>query len=534
MLTDARLTTPALIAAARQLWPEGELLVFDEDRLTYGEAAAGSALVARHLLAHGVGKGTRVGMLMPNCPDFVVSWLAITRIGAIAVPISTFSSGPELLRVLRHADLHTLLLVREYLRNDYVARLQEIVPSLCSAAPLPAVQVPYLRHLWTLSAEPPPWAGTLPDPSRPIVAEEILAAVEAEVCPSDPVSIIYTSGSMGEPKGVIHSHGTLLRQSIKQARERDMRRADRIFSVMPFFWIGGLSYKLLPAMQVGATVVSCSSRPAAQMLDFIQKERISLFLGWPQMASDLERDRGFAGRTFPHMRGGYLLNALPPEKRPRDSSLLMSALGMTETAGPHTAGQLTEAPPELKGSFGVSAQGIEHQVRDVEDGRVLGEGEVGELYVRGDTLMLGINKRETAEVFTADGWYATGDLVLFRKGHLFFQGRCDDLVKVSGATVAPAEVEYALNQHPDVEQSIVTGVLVHGEQRVGAIVVARPGRIIEVAALRSWAKSRLSAFKVPRVFLVLTAKELPFTSSGKVDRRRLVEALKTAAAAEEH
>lgn len=520
------LTIPELLAIGRAQWPDNDLVVFDDRRLSYREADTASAKLARRLLASGVGKSSRVGVLFPNSAEFVITWLALNRIGAIGVPLSTFSTAPELSQLIRHADLHSLVLTTAFLKHDYIRRLEEAIPSLAEASTRFLPEAPFLRHLWVWSDQPPKWAGSALGGEASEVSPQVLAAAEEQVHPSDVAAIIYTSGSTGEPKGVVHTQGSFLRQSVKQAREKGYNDRDRIFSSMPFFWVGGLSYKLLPAMQAGAAVLGCQSTATADILDFIERERVTMFLGWPHAAQALENDPGFADRKLDSIRGGYLFGALPPEKRPKDPELLCNALGMTETAGPHTAGHLTPLPESLRGSFGPAAPGIEYRVVNWETSEDVTDGELGELLVRGDTLMQGLYKRERHEVFTVDGWYPTRDLVSRREGHLFFHGRLDDVVKIKGANVSPREVEDVLNEIPGIAQSIVTGVSNNGKQQLAAVLVTKPDTTLDLDSVKTQLREKLSAYKVPSVFETLSSDQLPFRSSGKIDRRALVELLK--------
>lgn len=521
------LTAPALIAGARANWPDNDLVVFDRQRLTYAEADTQSALLARQLLASGVGKGCNIGLLLANSCEFVISWLAINRIGAVGVPLSTFSTAAELRQLIVHADLHSLIFQPAYLNHNYCERLTEALPSLGSGEIQYLPEAPFLRRCWMHGSAAPDWATTALMPEAPAVSEHLLSAAEQAVTPGDAAAIIYTSGSTGEPKGIVHSQGSLLRQSVKQAREKQLSARDRIFSSMPFFWVGGLSYKLLPAMQSGATVMGCASSAPADILDFIEAEKITLFLGWPHAGQALESDPSFPGRKLNHLRGGYLFGALPADQRPASLTAVCNALGMTETAGPHTAGHLSMLPESLQGSFGWASEGMEYRIVDVDSGRDLDDGEAGELWLRGDTLMTGLYKRERAEVFSADGWYASKDLVIRRDGHLFFQGRCDDVVKIKGANVSPKEVEDALNALPEIAQSIVTGVTLHGKLYLGAIVATVSE--LDLDNLPARLRTTLSSYKVPSVFTSLPVTELPFRSSGKIDRRALIERLENAA-----
>ena len=519
-----------LVREGAARWPNSDVLVFDGWRLSYAELEAASATLARKLLADGVGKGSHVGLLFPNSPAYLISLMALGRIGAVVVPLSTFSTAAELQALITHADLSVLIAADTYLGHNYVAKLEEAFPGM-SDRDIALAQAPYLRRLWIWGDSPPSWARSAcsfdPDVS---VSEALLLEAEEHVCPADTAAIIYTSGSTGEPKGVIHTQGNLLRQSIKQSDDGDYRFGDRIFTSMPFFWVGGLTYKLLPAMQVGACVLGTANGAADAMLDFIEREKVTLFLGWPYSAKALVASADFEQRDLTALRGGNLYAALPPALRPPDPTLVIAGLGMTETAGPHTCGQRRWVEPELRGSVGWVAPGMEYRIANPETLIEVSDGELGELWVRGDTLMTGLYKRNPAEVFTADGWYRTRDLVIRRKGHLFFEGRLDDMVKIRGVNIAPREIETALLQMDGVVYAAVSGCGndTSATEKALAAVIYTSRDNCSVTEVQAFLRERLSAYKVPSVYKILPAHTMPLRSSGKIDRLALLQELEQA------
>jgi acyl-CoA synthetase (AMP-forming)/AMP-acid ligase II len=523
-LPDLRRTVPVLLDHCLATHPDRPLLIADDERITYREAIARSAVLARQLLDAGVGKGTRIGMLFPNDPKFLVVWFAITRIGAVAVPVSTLSTAAELRRTARHADLHMLITAEKYLSHNYADRLETALEGITAQrAPFRLAAAPHLREVWIWGERVPAWAKPVDLSREPQTPEDILREIESEVHPGDTVSIIYTSGSTADPKGVIHSHGNFLRQGAKLASTYPYRAGDSVYTPMPFFWVGGLTLTILNLMHTGCTILG-SAKTGGELLDFLERERMSFFFGWPHLARGTASHPSFAQRDFSFVKGGTMWEALPPEKRPKNHSF-GDALGMTETCGSHTLSYIDHTP-EFKGSMGPSMPGMQHRIIDIETGRPLPAGERGELQVRGDAALLGMVKRERHEVFDPDGWYGTKDLCSIRGGHLFFHGRVDDMIKSSGANVSPDEVQMALMAIPGVAQAFVSGV--PDAQRgtvVGAVVVPRPGAAVTPEALRQEAAKSLSAYKVPRVIVLLEATKLPMMSSSKVDRRALLRLL---------
>jgi acyl-CoA synthetase (AMP-forming)/AMP-acid ligase II len=522
---DIEARVPALLDYCRGKFGEVEVLIFDDQRITYAELDAQSGVLARQLLAHGVGKGTRVGMILPNSPQFLVTWFAITRIGGVAVPISTVSTPHEIRRTARHADLAMLVSAAEFAGHDYVDRLEASFPSLAaSQSPFRLTAAPFLRDVWLWADAVPAWAHRIDLSQAPGVDVELLTAAEAEVRPADPVSIIYTSGSTSDPKGVIHTHGSMLGQGTKIAATYPFFPGDRVFTPMPLFWVGGFTLNLLNIMNVGATLLCASDLGPAHLLDLIESERITYFVSWPHTGRAMLAHPTFAARDLSSLRGGFLYEMANGIQRP-GAATWGEALGMTETAGPHTIAEF-EIDPDRPSSFGTPMPGMQLRIVDPTTGDDLPDGEVGVLLVRGDSLMQGLVKREREDVFEADGWYRTGDLGSFRGNRLSFHGRADDLIKTAGANVSPGEVQGVLRGIPGVGDAHVTGLPDPDRGAVvGAVVVPQGDHSLDPDQIRAAARTELSAYKVPRVILVVEAADLPMMSSGKVDRLAIVAAL---------
>ncbi|MBW8753737.1 MAG: acyl--CoA ligase [Sphingomonadales bacterium] len=539
-------TIPALLAHAKASHPDRDVLVLDEQRTTYGEVEARSALFARQLLAAGIGKGSHVGVMLPNDESFLISWLGVTRIGAIAITLPSLATPSEIARVARHADLQLLIAPRRYLHHDYAARLAEALPVALDGSEVShwLTDFPHLRMVWLwcgLADDCPAWARRIDLKAACEAGPELLAAAEGSVHSSDPAGIIYTSGSTAEPKGVIHSQGNFVRQGLKLAASFGYTAEERAFASMPFFWVGGLVTTALCLMTAGGTILA-SRKTGAELLDFIEAQRTTAVVTWPHILRQLADDPTFPGRRWSAMRSGLFYEALPPDRRPADPSLMATPIGMTETCGPYTIID-RHLGEEQRGSLGVLMPGLEARLLDPETGAVLGEwrhdglqadsaGQIGVLHLRSDVMMLGMVKREHSEIFTADGWYPTGDLVSFRAGHFHYHSRADDLIKAHGANVSPREVEAVIAKLPGV--AAVHAVGVPDARRgtvVGAVVVPESGCVPSVETIREECSRLLASYKVPRIIAIRAASELPVLASSKIDRRglvRLLEELTTA------
>ncbi len=507
----------------RRAQPDGEFLVTDEERLSFAEADAQSRTLADALLASGVGKGTRVGVLFPNCARWLIAWLAAARIGALTVPLSTFAPGAELARLLRHTDTQVLLMGRSIGGHDLVARVADALPDLADGdATIALPSIPYLRrvHVWPdcERAWVTPWPGST-EPAAPLTD-----SAEQEVGPADELVLVTTSGTTALPKSVAHTHGSLVRHAALLARHRGITSTDRIYSPMPFFWVGGLTMVVLQALSTGAAILAQDVFEAGATLALLERERATFISCWAQASQAMADHPDFAKRDLSSVRGGTMLQALPPERRPSEPELTPNLLGMTETGGPHTMVEVpdTPLPPERRGSFGIPLPGlVQHRIVE------------GQIQVRGPIVMSGIYKQERHEVFTADGWYDTGDRGWFDDaGHLHFTGRASALIKTAGSNVSPAEVESVLDAIPGTLHSFVVGLPhpVRGEV-VGAAVVPAHGAQLSVETIAAHARANLSGFKVPTVIAILAESELPMLPTGKLDRQELVRVLNGRASA---
>ena len=524
-------TIPEFIRTRVEAFGERPLIVLNDERITYREADERSQALARGLLATGVAKGTRVGLLAPNGPDWVVGFLAAARIGAVVVPMNTFYKPRELGWVMRHADLNSLLSVARLLNNDYPERLEACAPSLArqKADAIAAPELPHLRHVYIWGECDCAWARPVraleeAADATPVIDRAFLAEVEGCVTPADPLAVIYSSGSTAEPKGAIHTHGTVIRHAFNLNAYRDLEPGDRAFSPMPFFWVGGFVFSLFSFMHAGAFMLCEESFDAGRTLDLLERERVTIVAGWPHYAKAMMEHPSFGERDLSSIRSGNLYEILPEAVRPKDPELRSNALGMTETCGPHTIDRMdVDLPEALRGSFGRSAPGLEHKIVDPVTGETLPPGETGEICVRGYSVMQGLHKVEREDAFDRDGFYHTGDGGHFdEEGHLFFQARLGDMIKTAGANVTPREVEVVMESFPEVRSAFVVGVPDPARgQNVAAAVILKQGRTATAEAMHERLRAELSAYKVPRHLFFCTDGELPFTDSGKIDKRKL-------------
>ena len=525
--TATPVTTPELLRTFAA-WGDRIFVATSDEELTYADADTKSAELARRMLALGVGKNTRVAMVLANSADWVIAYLAMTRIGAHAILLNPFSRAPEVGYALAHSDAAFVVTGTQSGGGDAAALLAAAVPGIdARAADEPALLTshPFLRSVWWLGGDGPTWASD-PWAASPVSAE-LLAAVEAEVHASDPMVTSYTSGTTAAPKAVVHSQGAIIRQAEKLSVRRHFTPDDSIWTPMPFFWMGGLCFVLLQAATRGMLVATDGRFDPGKALDLIERYGITAASCWPLAAEAMATDPSYPDRDLssltsaPTQLRGEEWDGLMPDQRE-------TSLGMTETCGPHTYTFDTNKvlPEHERGSHGPPMDRMEHKIVDRETREQLPDGEIGELLVRGECLMLGFHKRELRDTFDADGWYATGDLCSWRDGLLYFHGRGGDMIKTAGFNVAPAEVERAIDALDDVMYVGVVGVADPvREQVVGAMVALKPGSDATVDTVRAAVAEQISSYKVPTRWLLVDEAEFPMSVTGKVDRTRVRELL---------
>jgi acyl-CoA synthetase (AMP-forming)/AMP-acid ligase II len=472
-----------------------------------------------------------VGLLYPNGPEFVVASLAAARIGAVAVPISTFSTAAEVRTLLNNADVDTLLATPGYRRHDYVLVLSEAVSELDPKGlpPLFSPSAPALRRVafdspvsavdaeWTVESILDAGSGISPDTLR---------ASQVRVSPSDRLVIVHTSGSTSEPKSVIHTHGSLIGHLRILNSLRQYDKDEILFSNSPFFWIGGYAYALLGTLEAGGTLVCSNSAEPSTVLDLIEQRRPTMVNGFAQSVANLPDDPSFPRRDLTSIKRGNLYPIMPDAVRPADVELHHNMLGMTETGSVCLASDDEAQQPERRrGSFGRPVPDIEAKVIDPGGGSTADVGVVGQLCLRGPALMEGYCGKERHETFDSDGWYHSGDLFhVDHDGFFYFHGRQGDVIKTSGANVSPREIEAIVLE----ETGLVAYVFGMDDPASGQLVTA----VICVPSattppdpeqLTCQLRTRLSAYKVPKRILLIDEGEVPIMSSGKLNIRALKE-----------
>ncbi|MDY7104083.1 MAG: AMP-binding protein [Actinomycetota bacterium] len=539
--TEVRGVPTRVFAAApptlRSVWDaaaahgDADYLVYDDERLTFADTRRRVAAFAAHLVSdHGVAQGDRVAIAMRNYPEFAVAFWATVSIGAVAVPLNAWWTGPELAYGL--SDSGSVVLVADD------ERVERIGPHLAGTD---------VRAVVTVRTDRRPDAGaTTVGRFEDIAVTDATGAPQptGPIDPDDDAAIMYTSGTTGRPKGAVQTHRNFVAHMMNALYRAAASAPPPVegappppspatLLTFPLFHVGGLQSFLLPYTATGGKVVLMYRWDVARALELIEAEGINALAGVPTTVFELLELARETGKDLSSVAGiasGATL--VPPELVRRiDDQLAHRAApangyGLTETSGAAVANSGADyvSRPD---SVGRPISPV-MEVRIVgPDGDDLPTGDVGEIWIKGPTVVRGYFglPAETAASFT-DGWFHTGDLGrLDDEGLLYVVDRLKDVIIRGGENIYAAEVEAAIYEHPDVTEAAIVG-LPHerlGEE-VGAVVRLRDGAGLTEDGLRAHVAERLAGFKVPaRVWL--RTDELPRNATGKVLKRELRESL---------
>ena len=526
-------TLGSLPAEAAVRFGEREALCFEGRRWSFRQFSEDVDAAARALVALGIQRGDNVSLWLPNRPEWLYLMFGLLKAGAVLVPLNTRLRAQDLRYVLRQSHSTTLIATARSGPADYFAILKELFPGLGRAAALDgaASGFPDLRCLVLVGAPPAAgtvaWSGAL-DAGREVSAGA-LAARAAEVSPDGLALILYTSGTTGFPKGVMHAHA-MVRAMTDHANRMGVTTADTILTYLPLFHVFGFTEGPLVSMLTGARQVLTAAFDADEVLDLIERERATIIHGFDTHFKDLVEAQARRPRDVSTLRTGVAaagMSSSVPIIRRANATLVrtLSAFGMSECNVGACLSFLDSTEEQRCEASGYPAPGFDIRIADPATGKLQGEGVPGEIQVRGYMIMRGYYEKpdETARALDAEGWLHTGDMGLIRPdGHLRFMGRYKDMLKTGGENVDPMEVEALLLSHPGIQQVAVVGLPDARLSEVGvAFVLPRPGHRLTPADVLDYCKGKLATFKLPRHAVIV--EDLPMTSSGKIQKAKLRE-----------
>jgi fatty-acyl-CoA synthase len=511
------LTIPGYLREVTERFGPREALVCRTEtgveRWSYADLWERSVEAARALVACGVGKDSRVGILMTNRPEHLAAAFGTALAGGVIVPLNTFSTAPELAYLLGASSISTLIFERGVAKKDFAALLGELEPAIQAAAPgqLRSARFPFLQRL---SMVDPTQAAagraieSWPDFLRlgSAAPPALVEARAASVTPADVGALFFSSGTTSRPKGILHSQRAVAIQWWRWPRVMRVGDDVRSWTANGFFWSGNFSMVIGSTLSSGGSIVLQPTFQAEEALDLMQTERVTMPFAWPHQAAKLEEASNWSTVDLRSLR--YVDDATPLARHPT-----------VRTSSPPSASS------GIPGSSGEPLPGNTLKIVDPVSGALQSRGARGEIAVKGPTLMLGYVGVPNDQTLDAEGFFHTGDGgYLDEAGRLVWEGRLTDIIKTGGANVSPREIDELLATHPGVKLIQTVGVPHEtlGEMVVSC-VVPHEGAVVEEAAIRDFAKQRLASYKVPRRVLLLREDELAMTGNEKVKASALRE-----------
>lgn len=522
-----------LVEESARRFPGKVALEFFKRTTSYADLQEQILRAANGLRKLGVGAGDRVAIVLPNCPQHIVAFYAVLRLGAIVVEHNPLYTPRE----LRHQfEDHGAKVAIAW--DKSVATLQDF-PADVKVDAIVSVDLTRAMPRSTRLALALPVAKARESRAKlttavrgttkwdDLVGTRKLSTRHPRPSTDDIALIQYTSGTTGTPKGAVLTHRNLLANAAQaRAWVPQIRRGDNVvYAVLPMFHAYGLTLCLTFAMSMASRLVLFPTFDPALVLTAIKKHPPTFLPAVPPIYARLQHAADSAKVSLEGIEIG-ISGAMPLSQdivepwEARTGGYLVEGYGLSECSPVLMANPVS--PERRLGSIGLPLSSTEARVVDPDDGTVLGVDEPGELQVRGPQVFRGYwGKAEaTDEVFTPDGWFRTGDIVAIgADGYVRIVDRLKELIITGGFNVSPSEVEDALLKHPSVKEVAVVGITQGGNEQVVAAVVPKDPSSFDAAALRTWAREQLAAYKVPR--RVVVVEDLPRSMIGKVLRRKV-------------
>jgi long-chain acyl-CoA synthetase len=491
------LNLASLLTESAERAPRAPAIRLGEVELSYGELDERSARLATLLGERGLEPGDRVGVMLPNVPEFPVAYYGVLRAGGVVVPMNVLLKRREIAFYLKDSGAKLLLAWHGF---------GEEAAAGAAEAGSEAIEV-----------EPEAFAATL--------AEHAPAPDVAETAEEDTAVILYTSGTTGKPKGAELTHANLARNADVSARTTSgIQAGDVVLGALPLFHSFGQTVGMNASLKVGACLTLVPKFDPGEALATMQRDRVTHFYGVPTMFGALlhhpEREDYDISSLGTCITGGA---SMPVEVlrgfEEAFGAKVMEGYGLSETS-PVACSNHPDSERKA-GSIGTPIEGVEMKLVDENDEEVA-QGEVGEIVIRGHNIMKGYWQRPDAtEEAMRGGWFHSGDMArVDEDGYFFIVDRKKDLIIRGGYNVYPREVEEVLYEHPKIREAAVVGVP-HDEwgEEIGAAVVLMEGERLSAEEVSAYVKDRIAAYKYPR--LVWFLDELPKGPTGKILKREI-------------
>lgn len=496
-----------VIRRGAEEYPDRRAIIFRDEETTYGQLAESVNRTAAGLASLGVGRGSRVALLMGNCPQFPIVYYAAAALGAVCVPANPLLKPAELVHIW----------------GDSEAVVAVVAPSLLPGAAAARAELPGLVAIVSSG-------GRAETPAEYVTLDELMAGGSPEphdttgVDERSPAVFIYTSGTTGKPKGAVLSHLNLLSNCQQIQAALYFHTDDNLLCVLPLFHSFAGTVCQNAALFAGATSTIVEAFHPARILEIVERYGVTIFPGVPAMYGALlqfpvDRAYDFSGVRLCVSGGAPMPVAVMQAFEAKFGTIIIEGDGPTECSPVTSVNPLNGV--RKPGTIGLPVPGVTMRIFDDQDHEVP-PGTVGEIVVRGDNVMLGYHNQpeQTAEAMRS-GWYHTGDLgTMDADGYFTIVDRKKDMLIVGGINVYPREVEEVLYAHPAVSAAAVIGAAdpLRGDQVV-AVVALKPGAQVTDRELMAHCRVSLANYKVPR--RVIFREALPQSNTGKILKRLL-------------
>ncbi len=500
-------------------------------RWSYQDLWDRSVEVAKALIASGVGKGSRVGILMTNRPEYLSAMFGVSMAGGTFTVLSTFSTADEMVHLLSASGVSVLLFEDRVLKKDFSAMLAELEPKIAEAevGKLSSTRFPYLRHLVVLAGVTAEgesdgrslralesWDEFLTRAEG--VSNEVVDARMKTIYASDPGGLFFSSGTTSLPKAILQTQRAFTIQFWRWPRLWGLTEPARCWTGNGFFWAGPMTIIVGNALSTGGALILEPLFDSAAAIKLISDEKVTLMNGRPHQWARMQAEPSWDGADFSSLRNvtkGDIIRAHPTANTDWD---LPNAFGTTETMSILSSFEDGDVGNENPNNFGRILPGNIVKIINPLNGEIVAMGERGEVCIKGPTLMMGYIGKSAEECFDEQGFYRTGDGgYIDDQGHLFWEGRLNDIIKTGGANVSPEEVDVIIAQYPGIKRTQTVGIPHETlSEMVVACVVPIDGVQLDEAEVIKFIKERLASYKVPRRVLMFSESEYPLTGNEKV------------------
>lgn len=480
-----------------------------------------SDLLAGRMKGLEITRGTHVGIWCANSPDWVITFLALTKIGAVPVLINTCYKADEIKGILNYSDVEALYYgtgYKDVLYRDIIEQIRH--------------ETPKVRHFMPICEKGPgKWLeeGDFSEIEASASVMEEVKRQKEQVCPEDPACMIFTSGTMSLPKGVLLSHYNVVNNARALVEAMKWKAEDRMCITVPLFHCFGITAGIISCILAGMTMHLIPYFKTLRVWDAIEKHGCTVLNGVPSMFLALTRKAGYKDRKAEHLKSGIIAGS--PFTKAEFLEIcsrfpgmhIQPSYGQTETSPCVTIADWDESNERKAISAGKTIQHVEVRIADLKTGEILGRNEEGEIQVKGYNVMPGYYKlsKANSRAFTEDGWLKTGDIgTVDEMDELHVTGRLKEMIIRAGENISPYEIEQVIRQLGWVEKVKVVGVPAEVlQEEIAACIVPKEGRQVDKEELLSYLKSKLAHYKVPAY--VLAMEELPMNASGKIDLKEL-------------